>query len=851
LSGRTHGRAAGLILGWALTVSSAGAYYHFIHYTSKTAPYLPVAAKFDLAALPNKTLTVFVSATGPQQLPPNDSFASILTQVRQATRAWDGVATSDLRVAFGGVYADGTAQTTPSVEVIFDSELPPGLLAFTSPNQASNMVTRPDGSSFFPITQSVIHLNNDMTQRPGPSYTDAFYMTVVHEMGHSLGLQHTFTSSVMSTSVTRATSAVRPLDADDIAAVSLLYPRNLAARTGTITGTVTAGGQGVHMASVMAVRPGGSAVSALTNPDGTYRIDGIPPGTYFICVQPLPPSADIQAPKDPDGNNVDPDGPFDGTFYPGTSDLSKATTISVSAGGETDGIDFSVHPRNSVPVYDVSTYSYFGQAQNAVHPAYVNLTSGAATIAAAGIGLGSNGHAATGLGASVIGSAIIPAGGVRGYGTTPTYLAIDLKFALGASSGPQHFVFSLGSYLYVLPAALRLVTSDPPSISSVGTDGNGNVVVTGANFASDSQVYFDGLPAATSVADSAHATAAPPPGMNGQTAVVTVFNSDGQSSMFPGPSPAPTYTYPLPSAAPAAPKVTFSPNTLPAGARAMIDITGTNMSFANGLTSIGFGSSDVLVRHLWVLSPTHALVDVQVASNAQLGPSSASVMSGFQVFSQPAAFQITAGDPNMPVVEPTLINAVWSASGAFPGSIVSLFGLNLAAANQGGAQVTLTINNQAVKILYASPLQINLVVPASLQPGPAILRLNNGTTQAYPVVVSIDPVPPSITSVQDLSNSNLGPNNPAQPGDVLNLLVSGLGDPGSAIAPGRVRVQVGGHDTPAGSVTPGNSALYTVQFKLDASVATGAQVPLTISVDGKTSLPVYIPIAPPPSSTGN
>jgi len=842
---RTHRRTAVLLLGWALTVSSAGAYYHFIHYTSKTAPYVPVPAKFDLAALPNKTLTIFVSATGPEQLPPNDSYSSILTQVRQATRAWDGVATSDLRVAFGGVYADGTAQNTPSVEVIFDSELPPGLLAFTSPMQASNVVTRSDGS-FFPITQSVIHLNSDMTKRPGPSYTDAFYMTMVHEMGHSLGLQHTFTSSVMSTAVTRAISAVRPLDADDIAAVSLLYPRNLASRTGTITGTVTAGGQGVHMASVMAVRPGGSAVSALTNPDGTYRIDGIPPGSYFICVQPLPPTADIRSPKDPDGNDVDPDGPFDGTFYPGTSDMTKATTIAVRAGAATDGIDFSVHPRSSVPVYDVSTYSYFGQAQNAVHPAYVNLTGGSATIAAAGVGLGSNGNATPGLGASVIGSAMIPPGGLRGYGTTPTYLALDLKFALGASSGPQHFVFSLGSDLYVLPSALKLVSSDPPSIGSVDTDGNGNVVVTGSNFASDSQVYFDGLPAATSVADSSHATAIPPPGMNGQTAVVAVFNSDGQNSMFLGPAPAPTYTYPTGASAPAAPKVTFSPNTLPAGARALIDITGANMSFANGLTSVGFGSSDVLVRRVWVLSPTHALVNVQVAPNARLGPFSASVLSGFQVFSQPAAFQITAADPNMPVVEPTLINAIWLPSGAFPGSIVSLFGLNLAAPNQGGATTTLTINDQPVKILYASPTQINLVVPASLKPGPAILRLNNGTAQAYPVAVSIDPVPPAITSVQDLSNSKLDANNPAQPGDVLNLLVNGLADPGSAIAPGRVHVKVGTRDTTAGSVTPATASAYTVQFKLDVSVPTGAQVPLTISIDGKTSLPVYIPIAPLP-----
>src|SRR5258708_30107977 len=279
----------------------------------------------------------------------------------------------------------------------------------------------------------------------------------------------------------------------------------------------------------------------------------------------------------------------------------------------------------------------------------------------------------------------------------------------------------------------------------------------------------------------------------------------------------------------------------------MVDITGSNISFANGLTSVGFGSSDVLVRRVWVLNPTPALVTVQVAPNAKLGPSSASVMSGFQVFSQPAAFQTTAGDPTMPEVEPTLINAIWLQSGAFPGSIVSLFGLNLATPNQGGP-TAITIGDQPVKLLYTSPTQINLVVPASLKPGPAILRLNNGTTQAYPVVVSIDPAPPSITSVHDLSNSDLGPNNPAQPGDVLNLLVNGLAATGTAIAPGRVRVQVGGHDTAAGSVNPANGSSYTVQFKLDSSVVSGAQVPLTISIDGKTSLPVYIPIAPLPSS---
>lgn len=827
-----------MVLAWALTVSSAGAYYHFIHYTSNSASYGPVPEKFDLAALPNKTITFFVSNSGPTSYSPNDSFPSVLSQIRQATRAWDAVATSDLRITFGGLYADGTPENTAGGEVVFDQDIPPGVLAFSTHTTATSMITRPDGS-FFPITRSLIHLNSDLTQRPGPSYTDSFYLTVVHEMGHALGLQHTFTSSVMATSVTRATSALHPLDADDMAAISLLYPRNLGA-TGSITGTVTSGQAGVHLASVVALRPNGSAVSALTNPDGSYRIDGVPPGTYFVYVHPLPPSADITLPLDSNGNPVQPSGPFNAEFYPGVSDYKKATPLAVTAGGEADGINFSVSGRSSVPVYDVSTYSYFGQ--NPVHPAYVNLVPGSATIAAAGTGLGANGQVTPGLGLSILGSAFIRPGGLRGYGSTPTYLAIDLGFTLGASTGPQHFIFSENGALYVLPGALNLVSIDPPSIASVATDSSGNVTVTGSNFTPTSQVYFDGFPAVTNIIDNSHAAVIPPPGASNQTSTVTMYTTDGQSSMFLGPQPPPTYKYP---AAPA-PKVLFAPSVLPAGTRAMIDITGVNTDFVDGLMTVGFGSSDVLVRQVWVLSPTHALANVQIAPNAQLGASMASVISGFQIFSQPSEFQVLVANPKAPIVEPTLINGVWLPTGIYPGAIASLFGVNL-----GGAQTKMTIGDQPVSILYASPTQINLVIPASLKPGPAILKLNNGTDNAYPVVVSIGAAPPVITAVQSAAKTSVDLAHAANPGDTLTLLVAGLANSGSTVDPKLVQVAVGGMNLPVSTVSAASDTSFVVQFTLNSAVPSGAKIPVTISINGTTSLPVYIAInAPAGSSTG-
>src|SRR5207249_1866364 len=121
------------------------------------------------------------------------------------------------------------------------------------------------------------------------SYYDSFFLTAVHEFGHALGLQHTLTSGVMSTAVTRATTKAAPLSPDDVAGISALYPAGaFLAEMGSITGRVTLGGGGVNLASVVALSTSGVAVSGMTNPDGTYRIEGIPPGQYYVYVHPLP-----------------------------------------------------------------------------------------------------------------------------------------------------------------------------------------------------------------------------------------------------------------------------------------------------------------------------------------------------------------------------------------------------------------------------------------------------------------------------------------------------------------------------------------------------------------------------------
>ena len=63
-------------------------------------------------------------------------------------------------------------------------------------------------------------------------------------------------------------------------------------------------------------------ISTLTNPDGTLRIEGLPPRSYYVYVHPLPPPvqaqttfADIIYPIDEDGRSLGPGVPFDTVFF--------------------------------------------------------------------------------------------------------------------------------------------------------------------------------------------------------------------------------------------------------------------------------------------------------------------------------------------------------------------------------------------------------------------------------------------------------------------------------------------------------------------------------------------------------
>jgi hypothetical protein len=129
----------------------------------------------------------------------------------------------------------------------------------------------------------------------------------LHEIGHLSGLGHSalgetelvagqgrrvLSSDSVMFPIALGTGdiSMRTLRPDDIAGLSDLYPDNrFNATTGSLSGKVTKGGQGVYGAHVVAfnTRSGDMVANFALTPGGQFSIAGLAPGAYVVRVEPV------------------------------------------------------------------------------------------------------------------------------------------------------------------------------------------------------------------------------------------------------------------------------------------------------------------------------------------------------------------------------------------------------------------------------------------------------------------------------------------------------------------------------------------------------------------------------------
>jgi len=640
--------------------ANAPAYYYYVHF-DQNGNALP--AKWDLTTLSNDTVYFYVADSGlnTAKMAPGDGYEALVSELRAAANVWNGVGSTQIRIGYGGLFHDSGTDSNAGINVDFSDTIPPGLLAYSG---VDTPATLNPGATFVPITASHLVLPAvpyGLAGSGGPplaSWSELFFTTLVHEFGHNLGLQHSTTSAAMSTYYTSGATKAAPLSADDIAGVSLLYPAagNFIAKNGSITGKVTfTDGTPINLAGVAAISMNGDAVGAMTLPDGTYRIDGIPPGYYFVYAQALAPPQDgeltnqnIIYPLAADG--VTSFGPtcdagmcyFQTTFYPNATDWTFAAGLEVPEGTLTPGINIQVSPRAAMPVNSIRTFGYPNGFPIASPPLVI--TGAPQTLLLDGNGIvNESGQVSPGLSIEPLGWLLyITPGTTEVY--QQSFVTVEIQAYAESvvhvvQNGARHILVHSSDNTYVLPAAVRGVSGSPPSVTAVQALGDGTVMVTGTNFTDGTRIVFDGIPAmiVNAVSDS-QLIVQPPVADTSFAAHVEALNPDGQSSLYVSQD-ADVVTYTFPDSGP--PSITVSPGALTAGGSTTVDVIGTNTNFVQGQTYVGFGTSNAAITNVNVLGPGHLQATVTTAGGTSVPATAINVTTGLSVISQALGDSVT------------------------------------------------------------------------------------------------------------------------------------------------------------------------------------------------------------------
>jgi len=212
-----------------------------------------------------------------------------------------------------------------------------------------------------------------------------------------------------------------------------------------------------------------------------------------------------------------------------------------------------------------------------------------------------------------------------------------------------------------------------------------------------------------------------------------------------------------------------------------------------------------------------------------------------------------------------------------PGSIISIYGQDLAAALQVGPSdplaqtidnVTVTVNNILMPLMFVSPGQINAQVPNELAPGTYILTVNSLGQAPVTASFTVSRDAPGIFVESNAENIPLAAalhqngslitlSSPAVRNEIVSLYGTGFGPLSQQVGDGfaapnsplftatdTVTVTADSVPIPAtwAGAAPGLVGVDIVQFQIVSSIPSDTNVNVVVTVGGKPSATVQLPV---------
>ena len=197
----------------------------------------------------------------------------------------------------------------------------------------------------------------------------------------------------------------------------------------------------------------------------------------------------------------------------------------------------------------------------------------------------------------------------------------------------------------------------------------------------------------------------------------------------------------------------------------------------------------------------------------------------------------------------SVVNGATFGPGIAPGGVVSIFGTGLSGA---GKATTVDMDGTDLRLLSATPFQINAEVPLTMAPGVHSIRVQSafGSAQQAVTVSAVAPGiflmgNPPIGAITNPNFNLVGPSNPLPRGQSLVIYATGLGavtQSGQLSGPSApVTVVLNGTELPAAfaGLAPGFIGLYQVNVTIPAGTPPGLGIPLTLKVGGQQSNSVF------------